>query len=260
MPKPPDATDLPPLLLGTEWGTAFDIASHEILERDYLPQHLATRRWFAAKARHLSTVRIRDHAMVRGGHEPVFVTLLDVGYADGGVETYFVPMAFLADQEAENLLKESPELVIARVSGARKGVLHERLDWGVGANCSSRSSPGSRAWRHVTGGLSPRPPAPSRSSRGRPPGRPRRHPFVERAEQHVVPVRRPADHEADPAHRAGPQPRARNRLSPDRAGRLPAVAPPGRRHRVRGCRRAIGAGRPARPGPSPGERLEPGAR
>ena len=130
-PKPPDATDLPPLLLGISWDTAFDSASHEILERDYLPQHLATRRWFAAKARQITTVHVRDHALVRGGPEPVFITLLDVSYADGGTETYFMPMAFLAGQAGTDLLKESPELVIARVSGARKGVLHERLDWGV---------------------------------------------------------------------------------------------------------------------------------
>ena len=47
-PKPPDALDLRPLLLGLDWSSAFDTATHEILERDYLPVHLATRRWFAA--------------------------------------------------------------------------------------------------------------------------------------------------------------------------------------------------------------------
>ena len=79
-PKPPGALDLPPLLLGVVWDTAFTTATHEILERDYLPVHLATRRWFAAKARPLSKVLIRDHALVRGGPEPVFLTLLDVHY------------------------------------------------------------------------------------------------------------------------------------------------------------------------------------
>ncbi len=130
-PKPPGALDLPPLLLGVVWDTAFTTATHEILERDYLPMHLATRRWFAAKARPLSKVLIRDQALVRGGPEPVFLTLLDVHYRDGGSEVYVLPMAFLGGKAAEDLLRESPELVIARVSGARKGVLHERLDWSV---------------------------------------------------------------------------------------------------------------------------------
>ena len=68
---------------GRVWDSAFDTATHEILERDYLPVHLATRRWFAAKAASLRQVRIRDHVAVVGGPEPVFLTLLDVDFDDG---------------------------------------------------------------------------------------------------------------------------------------------------------------------------------
>ncbi len=46
-----DALDLRPLLLGLDWSSAFDTATHEILERDYLPVDLATRRWFASGTR-----------------------------------------------------------------------------------------------------------------------------------------------------------------------------------------------------------------
>jgi len=42
-----------------------------------------------------------------------------------------LPVGFMAGESAEQLLAESPDLVIARVSGARRGVLHERLDYGV---------------------------------------------------------------------------------------------------------------------------------
>ena len=133
-PKPADATLLPPLLLGAWWESALDTATHEILERDYLPLHLATRRWFAGKARTLRKVTIRDHVRLRGGSEPVFVLLVDVTF-DQGSETYVMPVAFLGGQAADDLLQESPDLVIARVSGARRGVLHERLDWGAWPNC-----------------------------------------------------------------------------------------------------------------------------
>jgi maltose alpha-D-glucosyltransferase/alpha-amylase len=129
-PKPLDAQTLPPLLLGKAWETVLDTASHEILERDYLPVHLATRRWFAAKARTLRSVRIRDYVRLRNGPEPVFVLLVDV-QLDTGAETYVMPVAFLEGSAADTLLRESPDLVIARISGARRGVLHERLDWGV---------------------------------------------------------------------------------------------------------------------------------
>src|SRR5262249_52127853 len=130
-PKPPDGTDLDPLLLGPAWDKAFDSATRSILERLYLPHHLATRRWFAARSRALHAVNIRDYALVSASPSPGFLTLLDAPYAGGGTETYCVPMAFLAGTQADELLKESPELVVARVSGARRGVLHERLDLGV---------------------------------------------------------------------------------------------------------------------------------
>jgi maltose alpha-D-glucosyltransferase/alpha-amylase len=129
-PKPLDAQSLPPLLVGKAWDTVLDTASHEILERDYLPVHLATRRWFRSKARTPRGVRIRDHVCLRAGAEPAFLLLVDVLF-ESGSETYVMPIAFLGGQPADDLLTESPELVIARISGARRGVLHERLDWGV---------------------------------------------------------------------------------------------------------------------------------
>jgi maltose alpha-D-glucosyltransferase/alpha-amylase len=132
-PKPIDALDLRPLLLGLDWSSAFDTATHEILERDYLPVHLATRRWFQAEGRSIRQVRIRDHVRMGDGLEPVFITLLDVGFDDGSVGTYCLPVGFLSGDAGDQLLRESPDLVIARVSGARKGVLHERLDLGPAA-------------------------------------------------------------------------------------------------------------------------------
>src|SRR4029079_17906167 len=130
-PKPVAGTDLDPLLLGPAWDQAVDSATRSILERLYLPQHMATRRWFSAKSRALHAVRIRDYGLVSASPAPGFLTLLDVSYADGGAETYCVPLAFLAGVPADELLKESPDLVVARVSGARRGVLHERLDLGL---------------------------------------------------------------------------------------------------------------------------------
>jgi maltose alpha-D-glucosyltransferase/alpha-amylase len=136
-PKTLDALDLRPLLLGYDWSSAFDTATHEILERDYLPVHLATRRWFQAEGRSVAQVRIRDHVRLGDGLEPVFVTLLDVELEGGAAATYCLPVGFLSGEAGDALLRESPDLVIARVSGARKGVLHERLDMGPAARLLS---------------------------------------------------------------------------------------------------------------------------
>src|SRR4029078_3599772 len=99
-PRLVSGTAFAPLLLGPAWDKAFDSATRSILERLYLPQHLATRRWFSARSRPLHAVRIRDYALVSTSPAPGFLTLLDVGYADGGTETYCVPLAFLAGVSA----------------------------------------------------------------------------------------------------------------------------------------------------------------
>ena len=65
------------------------------------------------------------------GDEPVVLTLLDVDYEAAGREMYFLPLAFSAGQHGDDVLRTSPELVVARISGARTGVLHERLDLDV---------------------------------------------------------------------------------------------------------------------------------
>jgi len=127
----PEALGRPPLLLGAAWEAIFEGSVRALLERDYLPAYLRSRRWFAAKARTLARVGIRDWFVLRRGPEPVFFTLVDVAYTDGGQETYSLPVAFESGGPAEQLLAESPDLVIARLSGARKGVLHERLDRNV---------------------------------------------------------------------------------------------------------------------------------
>jgi maltose alpha-D-glucosyltransferase / alpha-amylase len=120
-----------PLLLGRVWTSAFESATRHILQRDYLPRHLATRRWFAAKSQSIRQVVIRDHATLAAGMEPVVLALLDVEFDDGAREVVFLPMAFMAAPASEELLHASPDLVVARISGARTGVLHERLDLGV---------------------------------------------------------------------------------------------------------------------------------
>ncbi|MFN2484883.1 MAG: hypothetical protein ABR509_08160 [Candidatus Limnocylindria bacterium] len=64
---------------------------------------LASQRWFAGKARTLTGIALRDAAPLPGtsGEPDAFVLLEDVAYADGGVETYALPM--VAEAEATTL-------------------------------------------------------------------------------------------------------------------------------------------------------------
>ena len=56
-----------------------------------LPTFLPSQRWFGAKARPIAEAVLRDHAAVPGTDGRL--ALFDVAYADGGRETYLVPVA-----------------------------------------------------------------------------------------------------------------------------------------------------------------------
>jgi trehalose synthase-fused probable maltokinase len=58
-----------------------------------LPAYLARQRWFRAKGRVIAAVALADHATLPVAGVPCVLALLDVGYADGLRETYFVPAA-----------------------------------------------------------------------------------------------------------------------------------------------------------------------
>ena len=150
-PKPVAGTDLDPLLLGPAWEKAFDSATR-VDSRAALP---------AAAPGYTPVVLGKVAAAPRGAHSRLraraarrrrrdFSRCSTSDTPTAGTKTYCVPLAFLAGVPADELLKESPDLVVARVSGARRGVLHERLDLALPASSSRRSS---------TTGSSPRAPA-----------------------------------------------------------------------------------------------------
>ena len=84
---------------------------------------MPSRRWFGHKETQVANVSVRDFAVLRDGGQSRFVLpLLDVKLSDGGVESYFAPLA------AEPERKDGPPLVHAAARlrrGALTGLLYE---------------------------------------------------------------------------------------------------------------------------------------
>jgi maltose alpha-D-glucosyltransferase/alpha-amylase len=114
---------LPAILVGVNWEGIFDSEMRGILERQALVPFLLRQRWFGSKSRTVRQARFSDWAMLRGGSTPAFVTMASVSYADGWVETYLVPLTFVAGEQAERIRNASSASVMARVTGARNGIL-----------------------------------------------------------------------------------------------------------------------------------------
>ena len=119
----------------------------------YLPQHLATRRWFSAKSRPLHAVRIRDYALVGASPAPGFLTLLDVSYADGG-RGHLLRAAGVSRRRASRRTAEG-------VARSRGGARQRRAARACFTSAWILASPASSSRPSSTTGSSPRVPATS---------------------------------------------------------------------------------------------------
>src|SRR5262249_31103169 len=58
---------------------------------------------------------------------PAFLSIVTVEYTDGWSESYSLPLALLAGEAAERIWNQAPTSVVARIGGARKGLLVDGL-------------------------------------------------------------------------------------------------------------------------------------
>jgi maltose alpha-D-glucosyltransferase/alpha-amylase len=121
VPVPSEA--LPAFFMGVAWDTLLDGNVRTLIERESLGTFLQRQRWFAGKARSLRTARFVDWGLLHRGPHPIFITIVQADYGDGGHDQYFVPLAVLDGAAAEAMMATSPQAALARVSGARKGVI-----------------------------------------------------------------------------------------------------------------------------------------
>jgi maltose alpha-D-glucosyltransferase/alpha-amylase len=118
---------LPALLVGVDWQNVLDVGTRVVLEKQALAPFLQRQRWFASKARAIKQARFTDWTALRQGTHPAFLAVVSIEYVDGWTESYFVPLALLSGADADRALKEVPGAVLARITGARKGVIVDGL-------------------------------------------------------------------------------------------------------------------------------------
>jgi maltose alpha-D-glucosyltransferase/alpha-amylase len=124
---PEEPADVPAIFAGVVWDSLMDGSLRTIIERQALGSFLQRQRWFGAKARPLAAVRFTDWVTLRRGPHPAFLTIVDVQYRDGGRDRYVLPFALTSGADAVALEQQYPLAVVARISGARKGLLIDGL-------------------------------------------------------------------------------------------------------------------------------------
>jgi maltose alpha-D-glucosyltransferase/alpha-amylase len=125
---PETATDVPhapALLVGAAWETLLDGNVRTLIERDLLLPFLQRQRWFGGKARRTRGAGFVDWGLLRRGPQPLFVTIVQVDFEDGGREHYSLPLTVCVNADAAGLEDRSPHAILANVTGARKGLLFD---------------------------------------------------------------------------------------------------------------------------------------
>src|SRR5919106_366918 len=126
-PVPEEPATVPALFAGVVWDSILDGSMRSIIERQALVSFLERQRWFGGKARPLASARFVDWTTLRKGAHPAFLTMVETEYRDGGRGRYVLPLAMSSGAEADTIDQQHPSAVLARITGARKGVLYDGI-------------------------------------------------------------------------------------------------------------------------------------
>jgi maltose alpha-D-glucosyltransferase/alpha-amylase len=118
---------VPALFAGVVWDSILDGSMRTIIEKQAIVPFLQRQRWFGGKARGIARARFVDWATLRRGANPAFLGVVDVEYRDGGRERYVLPLAMTSGAEADEFERDHGTTVMARITGARKGLLFDGL-------------------------------------------------------------------------------------------------------------------------------------
>ena len=118
---------VPYLFAGVVWDTTLDGSMRGIIEKQAIVPFLQRQRWFGGKARSVASARFVDWTTLRRGAHPAFISLVEVLYRDGERERYIVPLAMTGGSEAESIERNHGNAVVARITGARRGILYDGL-------------------------------------------------------------------------------------------------------------------------------------
>jgi len=123
-----------PLDARGDWDMVLRGESRAALERR-LPPFLQGCRWFGGKALTMRSLRISDQLPLNntGGEPLAVVTLLQVDYTDGSVETYVLPLGFARGAAAHHIQQHTPHAVVTPLRVQKKhgdveGVLFDAIE------------------------------------------------------------------------------------------------------------------------------------
>ncbi|MDQ3928114.1 MAG: putative maltokinase, partial [Chloroflexota bacterium] len=107
------------------WEEVFQEENRAALEK-LLPGYLMKVRWFGGKARQIESVAFTSTIPLPTEQLKPYIANIRVSYADGGSQTYVLPLGFAQGKRGEQIERDSPQAVIARFEvGGTEGMLYD---------------------------------------------------------------------------------------------------------------------------------------
>ena len=117
---------VPKLLVSAVWQNLLDSATRTIIERDALMPFLLRQRWYASKARQATSARFVDWTLL-DAEPPIFLCIIEVEFEGGGADRYVLVLSAVSGDTAQQVLQQRQSTVLARLSGAKTGVLYDGM-------------------------------------------------------------------------------------------------------------------------------------
>ena len=112
-----------PFVFKTDWKTAFDDEEFiKVFSSDILEQYIINKRWYGGKASTLKYIEVVDHFKITSKKNVYYGVLLEVNFKEAFYQHYFMPLAFMAEEELDT------NTIIAPVKmGNQQGFLVDAL-------------------------------------------------------------------------------------------------------------------------------------
>ncbi len=123
--RPAAADRIPVVKVRERWEEVFEGRDGGALQK-HIRTYLYAQRWFGAKGRDIKSVALRDSMMVRDRDMTAFINIIRLEYIGGTAESYILPLTYLSEENAVEILEENPLAAVARVqfeSGPRQGYI-----------------------------------------------------------------------------------------------------------------------------------------
>jgi maltose alpha-D-glucosyltransferase/alpha-amylase len=121
-----DVVEQSPINAVAGWEGMLSGATGQRLETVNFVNYLPKQRWFAGKSRRIKSTRIIDWITLRSSQS--VLVLLEVLFDTGRTDVYLLPLALSFAVAAEQLQKNSPNIIISSViSGRESGLLHDAV-------------------------------------------------------------------------------------------------------------------------------------